>query len=132
MDYGPELSRSFRALKVWVHLKSHGIAQISNVVENNISQAQYLKNRIEAENALELLAPVPLNICCFRYKFQSNIDTNNSLIVLKIQESGIAAPSTTIIDGSTAIRVNITNHRTTVSDLDLLVNSVLKTGRSLV
>ena len=88
--------------------------------------------RIEAENALELLAPVPLNICCFRYKFQSNIDTNNSLIVLKIQESGIAAPSTTIIDGSTAIRVNITNHRTTVSDLDLLVNSVLKTGRSLV
>ncbi|MDG1126701.1 MAG: aminotransferase class I/II-fold pyridoxal phosphate-dependent enzyme [Hellea sp.] len=132
MDYGPELSRSFRALKVWVHLKSHGIAQISNVVENNISQARYLKSRIEAENVLELLAPVPLNICCFRYKFQSNIDTNNSLIVLKIQESGIAAPSTTVIDGSTAIRVNITNHRTTVSDLDLLVNSVLKTGRSLV
>jgi glutamate/tyrosine decarboxylase-like PLP-dependent enzyme len=132
MDYGPELSRSFRALKVWVHLKSHGIDQIADVVEKNINQAQYLKNRIESEGALELLAPVPLNICCFRYKFQSDIDMNNSLLVLKIQESGIAVPSTTVIDGNTAIRVNITNHRTKVSDIDLLIDSVLEIGESLI
>ena len=132
MDYGPELSRSFRALKVWVHLKSHGIDQIADVVEKNINQAQYLKNRIESEGALELLAPVPLNICCFRYKFQSDIDMNNSLLVLKIQESGIAVTSTTVIDGNTAIRVNITNHRTKVSDIDLLIDSVLEIGESLI
>jgi glutamate/tyrosine decarboxylase-like PLP-dependent enzyme len=132
MDYGPELSRSFRALKVWVHIKSHGIDQIADVVERNINQAQYLKNRIESEDALELLAPVPLNICCFRYKFQSDIDINNSLLVLKIQESGIAVTSTTVIDGNTAIRVNITNHRTKVSDIDLLINSVLEIGESLI
>jgi glutamate/tyrosine decarboxylase-like PLP-dependent enzyme len=91
-----------------------------------------LKNRIESEDALELLAPVPLNICCFRYKFQSDIDINNSLLVLKIQESGIAVTSTTVIDGNTAIRVNITNHRTKVSDIDLLINSVLEIGESLI
>ena len=56
----------------------------------------------------------------------------NSLIVLKIQESGIAAPSTTTIGGNTAIRINITNHRTINSDLDLLINSVLEVGKSLV
>ena len=132
MDYGPELSRSFRALKVWVHLKSHGISEIANVVERNINQAQYLKNRVKSEAVLELLAPVALNICCFRYKFKSNIDEKNSLIVLKIQESGIAAPSTTTIGGNTAIRINITNHRTINSDLDLLINSVLEVGKSLV
>jgi hypothetical protein len=57
---------------------------------------------------------------------------NNSLLVLKIQESGIAVPSTTVIDGNTAIRVNITNHRTKVSDIDLLINSVLEIGESLI
>jgi len=70
VDYGPELSRSFRALKVWTHLKTHGIDAIAEVVERNISQAQYLKARIEAEPKLELLAPVALNIVCFRYDFR--------------------------------------------------------------
>jgi len=131
VDYGPELSRNFRALKVWTHLKTHGIDAIAEVVERNISQAQYLKARIEAEEKLELLAPVALNICCFRYNFRYENNEKNARIVIDLQESGIAAPSSTIIDHETAIRVNLTNHRTLESDLDMLVDAVLEMGKEL-
>jgi len=131
VDYGPELSRGFRALKVWTHLKTHGIDAIADVVERNIAQAQYLKARIEAEPKLELLAPVALNICCFRYNFRYESNEKNARIVVDLQESGIAAPSTTTIDDETAIRVNLTNHRTQESDLDILVEAILEIGQDL-
>jgi len=115
VDYGPELSRSFRALKVWTHLKTHGIEAIADVVERNISQAQYLKARVEAEPKLELLAPVALNIVCFRYDFRYEANAKNARIVVDLQESGIAAPSSTTIDNETAIRVNLTTHCKTCS-----------------
>ena len=131
VDYGPELSRGFRALKVWTHLKTHGIEAIADVVERNIAQAQYLKARIEAEAKLEILAPVALNICCFRYKFKYESNAKNARIVVDLQEGGIAAPSTTIIENETAIRVNLTNHRTRESDLDMLVDAILEMGKDL-
>ena len=131
VDYGPELSRSFRALKVWTHLKTHGIEAIAEVVERNISQAQYLKTRVEKEDKLELLAPVALNIVCFRYDFRYEANDKNARIVVDLQESGLAAPSTTTIDNEIAIRVNLTNHRTRESDLDMLVDAVLEMGKEL-
>jgi len=101
VDYGPELSRGFRALKVWTHLQVHGVNSIAQVVENNISQAQYLQQRVKTEDKLKMLAPVPLNICCFRYKFNDNADALNTELVIRLQESGIAAPSTTTLNGQT-------------------------------
>ena len=76
---------------------------------------------------LELLAPVQLNIVCFRYR-ADNPDRVNAEIAADIQESGIAAPSTTLIDGQLAIRAAIVNHRTEVRDIDALVNAVLEFG----
>ena len=131
VDYGPELSRGFRALKVWAHLKEHGIAALAAEIDRNIEQAQYLENLVKASSKLEMLAPVPLNICCFRYKFDNDSDALNEEIVVRLQESGIAVPSTTIINGQLAIRVNLTNHRTKESDLDMLVEVVLRIGETL-
>jgi len=128
VDYGPELSRGFRALKVWTHIKTHGIDAITDVVERNISQAQYLERLVKASPKLEMMAPVPLNICCFRYKFDKDPDKKNSNIVVQLQESGIAAPSSTTLNGELAIRINLTNHRTQESDLDMLIESILKIG----
>jgi len=128
VDYGPELSRGFRALKVWTHIKTHGIEAITEVVERNIEQAQYLESLIKASPKLEMLAPVPLNICCFRYKFDTDIDQKNTDIVVQLQENGIAAPSSTTIKGNLAIRVNLTNHRTQKSDLDMLIKWIIKLG----
>ena len=67
-DYGIQLSRGFRALKVWMSFKEHGIHKYGRMVDQNIAQAQYLVRLIEQSPQLELLAPAPLNIVCFRYK----------------------------------------------------------------
>jgi len=131
VDYGPELSRGFRALKVWAHIKEHGVAALAAVIDRNIEQAQYLENLVKTTPNLEMLAPVPLNICCFRYKFAADNDALNEEIVVRLQESGIAVPSTTVLGGQLAIRVNLTNHRTKESDLDLLVEAVVKIGEEL-
>jgi aromatic-L-amino-acid decarboxylase len=133
-DYGLELSRGFRALKIWFALKQHGTRKLGQLVEQNCAQAKYLEARIAAEPELELLAPVPLNIVCFRFygkmAGESELDELNEAIVADVQESGVAAPSTTRIEGRLAIRVNITNHRTRRSDMDVLVDAVLCAGRA--
>ena len=89
--------------------------------------ASYLEARVLAEPRLELLAPVNLNIVCFRYR-ADDANTVNGEIVIDIQESGIAAPSTTVLDGRLAIRAAIVNHRTDVCDIDALVDAVLEFG----
>jgi glutamate/tyrosine decarboxylase-like PLP-dependent enzyme len=135
-EYGPELSRGFRALKVWFHLKEHGIRRIAEKVEDNCRQAAYLGELVQTRPELELSTPVSLNICCFRFVAPDLTNTAlnriNEEIVMDLQESGVAAPSTTRLNGRLAIRVNITNHRSTMADFDLLVDEVVKLGRVLV
>jgi len=128
VDYGPELSRGFRALKIWYHLRLFGLTRLGEKIADNCAQALYLAGMVDAHPALTRLAPVALNICCFRY---SASDAVNEEIVILLQERGIAAPSTTKINGHTAIRVNITNHRTTRADLDVLVEAVARIGAEL-
>ena len=90
--------------------------------------AVYMKERILAEPRLELMAPVQLNIVCFRYR-ADNADQVNADIVIDIQESGIAVASTTLLQGQLAIRAAIVNHRTDTSDIDALLSAVLEFGR---
>lgn len=132
-DYGPELSRSFRALKIWFALREHGMRKIAAVIERNCQQAHYLAGRISNAPELELLAPASLNIVCFRFRAlglsDTELDALNENIVADVQESGVAVASTTRVCGRLAVRVNITNHRTRFSDLDILVDAVLAAGR---
>ena len=92
--------------------------------------AQYLKQQIEITPELELLAPVALNIVCFRYCCDDANRVNTELVIA-LQESGIAAPSSTTLNGHIAIRAAIVNHRTTKNDIDILLAAVLKFGNSL-
>lgn len=128
VDYGPELSRGFRALKVWAHLKEHGTEKIGRAIAANCDQAAHLGRLVEAHSAFELLAPVGLNICCFRYTApglsEQDLEALNSKLIEQIQLSGIAAPSSTRIDGRFAIRVNITNHRTKFEDVEILLEAL--------
>jgi len=126
-DLGIDLSRSFRALKTWFTLKTYGTDKLGAVITRCCWLAQYLKSCVEAEPRLELLAPVNLNIVCFRYR-ADDADRVNGEIVVNLQESGIAAPSTTMLDGRLAIRAAIVNHRTDVSDVDALVAAVVEFG----
>ncbi|MEL6302816.1 MAG: pyridoxal-dependent decarboxylase [Pseudomonadota bacterium] len=129
---GPQLSRGFRALKAWVAFQHHGIDKIGAIVAQNVEQAQHLAQRVRQHEQLELFEPAPLNIVCFRYVADGvddeTLDGWNREILLRIQESGLAVPSSTRRDGCFVIRVAITNHRSTVSDMDLLLDAVVEHG----
>ena len=129
-DFGPDLSRSFRALKTWFTLQVYGSEKLGRVISNTCALAQYLRQAVEAEPRLELMAPVALNIVCFRYR-SANADRVNADIVVALQESGIAAPSTTLINGQLAIRTAIVNHRTNAGDIDALMAATLTLGDAM-
>lgn len=134
-DYGIELSRSFRALKVWMMLKEQGIERFGRLIDQNIAQAKHLAQRIEREPKLELMAPVSTTIVCFRHRVPGGDEAAhkrlNTEILLRIQESGLAVPTDTTLAGRHALRVAIANHRTRRADLDLLVDAVLQHGALL-
>jgi glutamate/tyrosine decarboxylase-like PLP-dependent enzyme len=139
-DFGPDLSRGFRALKVWFTLKVYGVEALGASISRTCALARYLESRIAETPELELMAPVELNIVCFRYRPQgsdaedSNSERSNRIndeIVIRLQESGIVAPSTTRIRGRVAIRAAIVNHRTSRAEIDALVENALVIGRTL-
>lgn len=138
-DYGLQLSREFRALKVWMSIKEHGLDRFGRMMDRNVAQARFLAQLVEGEARLELLAPVVLDIVCFRYRFDAAdagadaavCNAANKELLLRLQERGIAAPSSTVLRGQYCIRVAIANHRSTDEDFVALVSAVLAIGEEL-
>ena len=134
-DYGPQLSRGFRALKVWLSFKEHGLDKFGRLIEQNIAQAHELAALIAAEPHLELMAPVVLNIVCFRYRppgmAAGQLNAFNEELLIRLHESGIAAPSYTTLDGRYCLRAAIANHRTESRDLKLMIEAILELGAAL-
>jgi glutamate/tyrosine decarboxylase-like PLP-dependent enzyme len=134
-ELGPQLSRGFRALKAWMCIKAHGLDTFAELVRGNIDQARYLASLVEQEPSLELLAPVPLNIVCYRYvvpgKGDEELNALNAELLIRLQESGVAAPSNATVRGRYALRVANTNYRSTREDFELLVRETVAWGREL-
>lgn len=133
---GVELTRGFRALKVWMSLKAHGTEAYGALVRRNVEQARYLARRVAEEVELELVAPAPLNVVVFRYVRpglpDQEQDRLNRSILVGLQEDGVAAPSQAVLRGRFALRVCLVNHRTRQEDLDVLVAETLARGRGFV
>ena len=123
-DFGPDLSRGFRALKVWMTFQTLGADAIARAMEAGCANARHLAARVAASEVFELAAPVPLNIVCFSLKSDTTGDLNCE-IVMRLQERGLAARSTTRIGGRTVIRTAIFNHRTARADVDALLDAAL-------
>jgi glutamate/tyrosine decarboxylase-like PLP-dependent enzyme len=134
-ELGPQLTRGFRALKVWLSLKAHGADAYAELVGRNVAQARDLAEQVHGHRQLELLAPVPLNVVNYRFNpgglTDERLDALNRDILVRLHEDGIAAPSHTRLNGSFALRVCITNHRTRDDDLDLLVRESVRLGSVL-
>jgi aromatic-L-amino-acid decarboxylase len=134
-NYGMELSRGFRALKVWMLLKQHGIRKYEQLVRQNLQQAQYLARHIAQTPQLELMAAVSLNIVCYRYNpgnlDEQSLNALNKELLQRLQEQGIATPSYTVLRDCYTIRVAITNHRSTRKDFDCLVEASIRLGREI-
>jgi glutamate/tyrosine decarboxylase-like PLP-dependent enzyme len=127
-DFGPDLSRGFRALKTWFTLKAFGTEKLGQMMAKSCAMAKHLDARVREEPELELVSGAQLNIVCFRYR-GNDANRLNSEIVADMQEAGIAAPSLTTLNGRVAIRACFINHRTGVADVDALVEAALAFGR---
>jgi aromatic-L-amino-acid decarboxylase len=134
-DYGFQLSRGFRALKAWMSLKEHGARKYARMIQQNIDQAVYLGELVDASPELELSAPVTLNVVCFRYVSpalnDAELDEVNRKIIVELQELGIAVLSGTAINGKSVLRAANANHRSRRADFEILVQEVTRIGNRL-
>jgi glutamate/tyrosine decarboxylase-like PLP-dependent enzyme len=127
---GPDLSRGARGLKAWFLLKTFGFRRFARIVEQNVAQAHHLGSLIEQTPQLELLTPVVTNLVCFRYR-RAGLDEDalnhlNRRLLVRIQEEGVAVPSSTVLRGRFAIRLAIVNQRSRMHDFDEFVGDVLR------
>jgi aromatic-L-amino-acid decarboxylase len=125
-------------LKTWFTLKVYGTKALGATIAHTCELARYLENRIAEEPELELMAPVELNIVCFRFRSmlsavigEEESDRINREIVIQLQESGSVAPSSTTLDGKFCIRAAIVNHRTSRTEIYILIEQTLALGRAL-
>jgi aromatic-L-amino-acid decarboxylase len=127
-DLGIDLSRGFRALKVWFALKEHGSIALGASIERNVTLARRLRDLVDADPLLERLASVPLNIVCFRYRAPGlsgpSLDAFTDELAIRIAESGRAVVSTLPLPQGKTLRVCVTNHRTEDADLEELLAAV--------
>jgi len=138
-DYGPQLSRNFRALKVWMTFKAYGATKLRAAIESNIEIMRYLANRIDESQDLVRLAPVPLSIVCFQYRTadtskhldQRYLDDLNNRLMDALEKDGRLFLSGTTIHGKRALRACSVNHRLRREDVDFLLEVTRQVGRSL-
>jgi len=135
-DYGLELSRQFRALKVWMSIKEHGLDRFGRMIARNVEQAHYFGQLVERSPQMELTAPIGMDIVCFRFNPGGmNVSALNDLnkeILMQLHEQGIAVPSYTTLDGQYCLRIAISNHRSTFEDFDVLAREVVRIGNEIV
>jgi glutamate/tyrosine decarboxylase-like PLP-dependent enzyme len=135
-EYGLQLSRQFRALKVWMSIKEHGLERFGRMIARNVEQAHYFGHLVENEPSMELLAPIVLDIVCFRFnpggQDDEQLNALNKEILIQLHEQGIAAPSYTTLQGRYCLRIAIANHRSKQEDFDVLAKEVVRIGRELV
>ena len=129
-DLGPDLSRSFRALKVWFTLQSFGTKALGEAMERNCEVARHLANLIQNSDDFRLAAPMPLNIVCFSLKGE-NADAANRRLVEALHVEGVAAPSITLIGRQATIRCAIFNHRTSLGDMTLFFAEATALARAM-
>ena len=128
-DHSPELSRRFRALKIWFLLKIHGVGAIQHAIDGNIEVAQHLGALIDASDDFERLAPVPLSIVCFRYK--RGDDAFNTRLMVEVQRDGESYVSNATVNGRFALRACIVNFRTQKADAERLLATIRRVAARL-
>jgi aromatic-L-amino-acid/L-tryptophan decarboxylase len=141
-DYGVELSRRFRALKIWLTLRYYGVRRIAAAITDDVALAAYFGELVEQSEDFELLAPVELSICCFRYvpadlrarlriakeaeaiEINDQLDKLNTRIMNAVQTGGRAYLSNASVRGRFGLRACITNFRTTCADIEETIEVV--------
>jgi glutamate/tyrosine decarboxylase-like PLP-dependent enzyme len=137
-DYGPELSRRFRALKVWMLLKGVGLNSLGEAIESNLACARYLESMVGVSDDFEMVAPVELSIFCFRHvpvqlrnQSPEAIDAFNERLLVALQRDGSSYLSNATLGGRFALRGCVLNYRTTLRDMEILLDDLRRVAKSL-
>ena len=137
-DYGPELSRRFRALKVWMLLKGVGLDSLSEAIESNLACARYFESMVRTSDDFEMVAPVELSILCFRHvpaelrrESPEAIDAFNERLLIALQRDGSSYLSNATLGGRFALRGCVLNYRTTLRDMEILLDDLRRVAKSL-
>ncbi|PYL72022.1 MAG: hypothetical protein DMF26_17695, partial [Verrucomicrobia bacterium] len=138
-DYGPELSRRFRALKVWMLLKGVGLDALTEAIESNLACARYLESMVRASDDFEMVVPVELSIFCFRHvpvqlrnQSPKAIDAFNERLLVALQRDGSSYLSNATLGGRFALRGCVLNYRTTLRDMEILLDDLRRVAKSLL
>jgi glutamate/tyrosine decarboxylase-like PLP-dependent enzyme len=139
-DYSPQLSRNFRALKVWMTFKTYGARKLRAAIESNIEIMRYLAERIDQSQDFVRLAPLPLSVVCFQYRTpdisvhgdQKYLDELNNRLLVELEKDGRVFLSGTKIHGMRVLRSCSVNHRLRREDVDFLLDVIRQVGRSLI
>ena len=141
-DYGPELSRRFRALKVWMMLKGVGLRALGEAIEKDLACARHLERLVRASEDFEMLAPVELSIFCFRHvpprfkralasadegeraRIDEQLDALNERLLIKLQRDGSSYLSNARLRGRFSLRGCVMNYRTTPRDMEILLEDL--------
>src|SRR5437870_1423545 len=148
-DYGPELSRRFRALKVWMLLKGIGVRALGEAIEKDLEYAGYFEKLVKESDDFEMLAPVELSIFCFRHlparlkrtlattspsereKIEEQLDAHNERLLLALQRDGNSYLSNARLCGRFSLRGCVMNYRTTLRDVEILLDDLRRVGAQL-
>jgi aromatic-L-amino-acid/L-tryptophan decarboxylase len=148
-DYGPELSRRFRALKVWMLLKSIGVRALGEAIEKDLANACYFENLVKKSGDFEMLAPVELSIFCFRHlparlkralatassseqeTIEEQLDLHNEGLLLALQRDGSSYLSNARLRGRFSLRGCVMNYRTTLRDMEILLDDLRRVAGRL-
>jgi len=120
---------------VWMSVKEHGLRKFGRMIDRNIEQAHYFGKLVEKDPLMELVAPIGMDIVCFRFNSgRLNTEELNALnkeILFRLHEQGIAVPSYTTLKGIYCLRIAISNHRSKFEDFDLLAKEVIRIGKEI-
>ena len=140
MDFNLQLTKDFKALKVWTTFKTYGAENLRKAITNDISNAQHLESLVLKSDDFEMLAPVSLSIACFRYctsipDLKNNnemLDKINDAILDMVEGDGRIFFAGTKIHGQTSLRISCTNHRRTNEDIEFLFETLREMGQKAV
>jgi glutamate/tyrosine decarboxylase-like PLP-dependent enzyme len=148
-DYGPELSRRFRALKVWMLLKGVGLRALGEAIEKDLACARHLERLVRASEDFEMLAPVELSIFCFRYvpmrlkralargkavergRINEELDGLNERLLIELQRDGSSYLSNARLRGRFSLRGCVMNYRTTPHDMEILLEDLRRVAETI-
>jgi len=134
-DESLELSRRFRALKIWLSLRYHGMRAFRSAIRADLEHARMLEDSVRAASSLELMAPVELSAVCFRYCEPTparELDELNAAILRRVIENGRVYLSNAVVCGRFALRACFVNHRTAPADVAMIVPEVMKAAREVL